>query len=159
MFQRLLLAIDETSAGEVGTSYAAALALEHGGVVHVVHANLFLVGGRGHTQETREEAARVVGAAVGQLRMAGIESTGETVLATCFSVGAVIADVAADRGSDVIVLGSHRHRRWTRVFGGGVREAVTRATPLPVLTSPSPLRMGRWGATSTAVRRLAHLVH
>jgi nucleotide-binding universal stress UspA family protein len=143
MFHRLLLAIDETPAGEVGVSFATALAKQHGASVHVFHANEFLVGGRGVTAETHEEAAHVVHNAIDQLRGAGVEVSGECRLANCFTLAPRIADAAARSSADAILMGSNRHRRFTRLFGRGIRERVTRITPLPVLTAPSPLKLGR----------------
>ncbi len=154
MFQRLLVAIDETAAGEVEVSFATALARRSGATVHVVHANVFLVGGRGTTYETEAEAARIVDRAVAQFRAAGVEATGEALLATCFNLAPRLADAAVDSRADAIVLGSHRHRRLTRLFGRGVRERIMRVTALPVLTAPSPLKLGRRTAGSAEVRRL-----
>jgi nucleotide-binding universal stress UspA family protein len=156
MFQRFLLAIDETPAGELGVSFASALARQTGASVYVFHANEFLVGGRGVTVETHEEAARVVDGAVDQLRAAGVEASGECALANCFTLAPRIADAATLAGADAIVMGSHRHRRFVRLFGRGIRERVTRMTPLPVLTAPSPLKLGRRRRGPEAeVRRLA----
>jgi|HubBroStandDraft_3_1064219.scaffolds.fasta_scaffold838168_1 nucleotide-binding universal stress UspA family protein len=159
MFHRFLLAIDETTAGELGVSFATALARQNGASVHVFHANEFLLGGRGVTIETRDEAARIVDSAVDQLRGAGIKASGECALANCMTLAPRIADAAARSGADVIVFGSHRHRRLPRLFGRGVRERVTKLTPLPVLTAPSPLRLGRRrGGPGAEVRRLAQHV-
>jgi nucleotide-binding universal stress UspA family protein len=157
MFQRFLLAIDETTAGELGVSFASALARKCGASVHVFHANEFLPGGRGLTVETHEEAAHVVDGAVDQLRAAGVEASGECSLANCFTLAPRIADAAALTGADVIVMGSHRRRRFVRLFGRGIRERVSRITPLPVLTAPAPLRLGRRGPEAE-VRRLAQSV-
>jgi nucleotide-binding universal stress UspA family protein len=159
MFERFLLAIDETSAGDVGVSFACALARQHEASVHVVHGNLYLVGGRGVTVETREEATRLLDAAVAQLEAAGVATTGEVFHASVFSVAPRIADAAEGFGADAILLGSHRHRRMTRIFGRGIRERVIRATALPVLTAPSPLKLGRGNrrGPSGEIRRLARI--
>jgi len=143
MFECLVLAIDESPAGEVGLSFATALARAHRSTVHVVHANVLLIGGRGTTAETREQSTRIVGAAVGQLNEAGVDASGEQFVATYFHVGSRIARVAEHVGADAIVLGSHRRRFFNRLLGRGVRERITRATSLPVLVAPSPLRVGR----------------
>jgi nucleotide-binding universal stress UspA family protein len=159
MFKRFLLAIDETAAGEVGVSFATALAREHGASVHVLHANEFLFGGRGVTVETHDEAAGLIDAAVDQLRAAGVEASGECVLANCFTLAPRIADAAVRAAADAILLGSQRHRRFTRLFGRGIRERVIRITPLPVLTAPSPLKLGgRRNGPDAEVRRLAQQV-
>lgn len=157
MFERFLLAIDETSAADVGVSFASALARQHGASVHVVHANLYLVGGRGVTIETRDESTRLLDSAVDQLKAAGVDATGEEFLASVFNVAPRIADAADRFGADAILLGSHRHRRMTRILGRGIRERVIRETALPVLTAPSPLKLGRGHrrGPSAEIRRLA----
>lgn len=156
MFERFLLAIDDTSAGDVGISFATALARKHGASVHVFHANEFVFGGRGVTVETNAEATRLVENAVDQLREAGVEATGECVLANVFTLAPRIAEAATRSGADAILFGSHRHRMLTRFLGKGVRERVTRMTSLPVLTAPSPLKIsGRRIGPDAEVRRLA----
>jgi nucleotide-binding universal stress UspA family protein len=156
MFECFLLAIDETSAGEVGISFATALAHRHQASVHVFHANEFVLGGRGVTVETHDEADRLVAKAVEQLRAAGVEATGEVALANVFTLAPRIAEAASRSGADAILFGSQRHRTLTRLFGRGVRERVTRMTPLPVLTAPAPLKLsGRRHRPDAEVRRLA----
>ncbi|HEX3459760.1 MAG TPA: universal stress protein [Acidimicrobiales bacterium] len=156
MFERFLLAIDDTSAGDVGISFATALARKHGASVHVFHANEFILGGRGVTAETNAEATRLVENAVDQLRAAGVEATGECVLANVFTLAPRITEAASRSGANAILFGSHRHRWLTRFLGKGVRERVTRMTPLPVLTAPSPLKIsGRRHGPDVEVRRLA----
>jgi len=158
MFQRFLLAIDETTAGEIGVSFATTLAHQQGASVHVFHVNEFILGGRGLTYETHDEASLVVDTAVDQLAVAGIEASGACALANCFTIAPRIADAAADCGADAILFGSHRHRRLTRFRGRGIRERVTRLTPLPVLTAPSPLKVdGRRHGPDAEMRRLAQL--
>jgi nucleotide-binding universal stress UspA family protein len=157
MFERLLVAIDDTAAGEVGISFATALAHRYGASVHVFHVNELLIGGRGVTLETDRDASRLVDRAVQQLQDSGVEATGEYVVANCFTLAPHIAEAASRSGADAILLGSQRRRRLPRLFGRGVRERVTGVTPLPVLTAPSPLKLvgGRKGADAE-VRRLAH---
>ena len=156
MFQCLLLALDETASGEIGLSFATALAREHGSSVHIFHANELILGGRGVAVETSEEASRLVNVAVDRLGEAGVEASGEWTLANRFTLPWRIADAAARSGAGAILFGSHRHRRLHRLFGRGIRERVTRITPLPVLTAPPPLRLGgrRRGPMAEA-RRLA----
>ena len=143
MFERLVLAMDESSAGEVGLSFATFLARTHRSTVHVVHANVLLLGGRGATAESGEESMRVVAAAVAQLHEAAVDATGEEFVAAYFHVGPRVARIADRIGADAIVLGSHRRHRFDRLLSQGVRERITRATSLPVLVAPSPLRVSR----------------
>jgi len=155
MFERILLAIDETPAGEVAVSFATAMARDGRASVHVVHANLWLVGGRGVTVETRDQAARVVGGAVAQLQAAGVEVSSELFTATMFDLATRIVDVAEREGCDTLVIGSHRRRRLSRITGRGVRERLIRASALPVVTAPPPLKVGRRRRGSVEIDRLA----
>ncbi len=139
MFQRILTAIDDTAAGEVALSFTTALARQNSATVRVFHANQYMVGGRGHTVETSDEAIKLVDDAVEELRDAGVPACGSVRLATCFTVPDRIVAAAHDWQADVIVLGSSRRRFLARLGGQGVRERVQRLTPLAVLTAPAPL--------------------
>jgi nucleotide-binding universal stress UspA family protein len=143
MFNRILLAIDDSDSSEVAISFATALAREYSSAVRVVHVNEFLVGGRGVTVETQAQAIGHLEHAVGALRAAGIATEGSLYLTSCFGVDARITNAAHDWSADVIVLGSRRRRRFARMGGKGMRERVTSLTSLPVLTAPAPLKVGR----------------
>lgn len=141
MFTRILLAIDGTESGEVSVSFVTPLARKYNAKVHVVYVNEVLVGGRGVTVSTHQEARHIVDSAVAALWMAGVDADGEVRRGNCFSVDDRIVDSARVFGADVIVLGSNR-RRWLRRFSGkGIRERVTGLTDLPTLTAPAPLRV------------------
>jgi nucleotide-binding universal stress UspA family protein len=127
----------------VGLSFATALARTHRSAVHVVHANVLLVAGRGATAQRGEDASRVVTDAVAQLLEAGVEASGERITVAYHHLGTGVARVAERFGADAIVVGSHRHRRLGRVLSQGVRGRITRSTSLPVLVAPAPLRLAR----------------
>jgi nucleotide-binding universal stress UspA family protein len=141
MFDRLLLALDDSPAGEVATLFAAALARRTGAAVHVLHVNERLVGGNGVNLRTRQEATDLVSAAVRQLAEAGVRAGGSVCVSAYRRVPERIATTALERSADAIVLGSTRHRRLGRLFSPQVRERTTRLTALPVLTAPSPLKV------------------
>lgn len=141
MFERILLALGADDSGSVATAYTICLARHSGAAVHVVHVNEYLMGGRTLTTETQEEAAACVAAALREMRAAGVRATGVTYCATSFDVGHTIADVAENFGADVIVCGSHRRRG--PALRRGVRHKLARATPLPILAAPAPLKVRR----------------
>jgi nucleotide-binding universal stress UspA family protein len=143
MFTRLLLAIDDSAGSELATAFATALARHHGASVHVFHVNEYLVGGRGITLRTRDEATDLLTGAVAQLRAAGVTTTGSAVAGTYREVASRIAAAARVRGVDAIVLGSERHRRLGRLFSPQVRARTIRLTSLPVITTPSPLEVSK----------------
>jgi nucleotide-binding universal stress UspA family protein len=141
MFKRILLGVDGNESGDVAVSFAIALARRYSSDVRVVHVNQFLVGGRGFTVATREEAAGVVDTAVRALVDAGVRADGTLATANCFDVGTRIADAAHEWSADVIVLGSRRRRWLRRLAGPGMGDLVRSATALPVLTAPPPLKV------------------
>jgi nucleotide-binding universal stress UspA family protein len=143
MFQRLLLAVDGSDAGAVGVSFACAVARQYAAPVHVVYVNQMLVGGRGTTVRSRDEAAELVEEAVAELQATGIEASGSVVRANCFGVAHRIVESAHLWSADAIVLGSHRHRRLPRLRSQGIRERVIQLAQLPVLTAPAPLQVAR----------------
>src|SRR5579863_7435443 len=107
MFKRTLLAIDDSPSGSAAVSHAIAMAGDSG-LVRVIHVNEFAVGGRGHTLETRQEAAAVLETALADLRAAGVSASGLVVPSTCFNVARRITDEAHTWPADVIVVGSRR---------------------------------------------------
>jgi nucleotide-binding universal stress UspA family protein len=145
MFNSILLAIDDSPSVPAAVSFAIAMANDSGASVHVVHVNEFLVGGRGHTVESPQEAARVLDEAVSELRAAGVAATGVVLTSNCFNVSRHIAAVARDKAADVIVVGSRRRSRLGGLRGTGIREKITGLTPLPVVTAPPPLKVGGRG--------------
>jgi nucleotide-binding universal stress UspA family protein len=140
MFKRILLAIDDSPSGSAAVSFAIAMAKDSG-AVHVVHINELLVGGRGHTVETRLEATAVLDTAVAELLDAGVAATGVVFTANCFNVAPSIARAAAELPADVIVVGSRRRARFAVLRGKSMRERITAVTTLPVMTAPPPLRV------------------
>jgi nucleotide-binding universal stress UspA family protein len=149
MFDRILLALDDSPAGETATVFAGALAGRTGASVHVLHVNERLVGGHGVTLRTSVEATDLVAGAVHQLVGAGVRAGGSVCVSSYRQVPDRIVAAAQERAAGAIVLGSNRNRRLARLFSVGVRERTTRLTPLPVLTSPAPLTVARLDVSHT----------
>ena len=154
MFQRLLLAIDDSPSGQTAVSFACGLAAGSGAAVRVLHVNQFQPGARGLLAEPgipepgiaepgAEETDPIVADAVMELLLAGIDVSGTACVTTSFGVADRIAAEAGAWRADAIVVGSRRHRGLRRLRGRRVREALTRRSPLPVLIAPAPLRVGR----------------
>jgi nucleotide-binding universal stress UspA family protein len=139
MFERILLALDDSPAGETATVFAGALAARTGASVHVLHVNERLVGGSGVTLRSRSEATDLVTGAVSQLVDAGVRAGGSVCVSSYRRVADQIVASARERAAGAIVLGSNRNRRLGRLFSARVRERTTRLTSLPVLTAPAPL--------------------
>jgi nucleotide-binding universal stress UspA family protein len=145
MFDRILLALEDSPAGEMAALFAGALARRTGASVHVLHINQRVVGGNGVTLRTRAEATELVTQAVQDLADSGLRASGSVRVSSYRGVPGQIVAVARDRSADAIVLGSNRHRRLSRLYSSRVRERTTRLTSLPLLTAPAPLKL-RWTA-------------
>jgi nucleotide-binding universal stress UspA family protein len=143
MFDRILLALDDSAAGEIATAFAGALARRTRASVHVLHVNERLVGGRGVTLRSRLEATDLVTASVHQLVDSGVRAGGSVTVASYRNVPDRIVATAHERAAGAIVLGSNRSRRLGRLFSANVRERTIRLTSLPVLTAPAPLTVTR----------------
>jgi nucleotide-binding universal stress UspA family protein len=113
----------------------------------VLFVNEYLVGGRGISLLTKDEATELLTSAVTQLHAAGIQASGSSVVDSYRRVATRVGEVAREKDADAIVLGSHRRRRFGRLFSTQVREQTTRLTGLPVLTAPSPLEVIGRGRT------------
>ncbi|HUC03818.1 MAG TPA: universal stress protein [Acidimicrobiales bacterium] len=141
MFDRLLLAIDDSLGSEMATAFASAFAQRSGASVHVLHVNEYLVAGRGVTLHSNEEVRALLRSALTQLESADVVASGSSCVASYRAVASCIVEEARVRRADAIVLGSHRHRGFDRLFSSRVRERTTRLTSLPVLTAPAPLNI------------------
>jgi nucleotide-binding universal stress UspA family protein len=139
MFDRILLALDDSPAGEMATVFAGALGRRTGASVHVLHVNERLVGGYGVTLRSRMEAMDLVTGAVHQLVDAGVRAGGSICVSSYRHVPERIVAAAHERTAGAIVLGSHRRRKLGRLFSPRVRERTIRLSSLPVLTAPAPL--------------------
>lgn len=147
MFDRILLALDDSPAGEMATIFTGALAGRTGASVHVLHVNERLVGGHGVTLRSRLEATELVTGVVHQLCEAGVRADGSVCVSSYRHVPERIVAAANGREAGAIVLGSNRNRRLGRLFSARVRERTTRLTSLPVLTAPAPLTVTRLDRT------------
>jgi nucleotide-binding universal stress UspA family protein len=121
----------------------------------VLHLNLReIAGGRRFTLETESEASEVVEAAVFELRMAGIASSGQVRHALVGRAAQAIVAEAAEWGADLIVLGLPRRGEFaTRVFGS-VTLRVLQHAPCPVLVA-SPAGTGRLHRVAESVESVA----
>ncbi len=143
MFDRILLALDASPAGETATVFAGALARRTGASVHVLHVNEHLVGGNGVTLASSAEATDLVTKAMQELVGAGVRADGSVCVSSYRHVANRIAATAHERAAGAIVLGSNRNQRLGRLFSARVRDRTTRLTSLPVLTAPAPLTVTR----------------
>jgi nucleotide-binding universal stress UspA family protein len=140
MWDRLLLAIDQSDAGQAALS----LAVGQGGqsragivVFHVRERSPYL---RVPPLETMAEARALADDAVSTLVSSGIDARAVVRSAGQHEVAELIAAAATTWACDAVILGSTRLTGLRRINGSGVRERLVRRTPLPVLVAPPALR-------------------
>jgi len=134
-FDRVLVAISDASQVE----RAAELARQAGaGEASVLHLNLREnIGGRRFPLETDSAAAGIVEAAVLELRMAGINASGQVRHALVDRAAEAIVDAAAEWNADLIVLGSSRRGKLASRLFGSTALRVLQSADRPVLVASS----------------------
>ena len=138
-FKQILVPTDFSVGSRLAVDYAMELAGRLGASVHLLHvvedppvAGLFT---EAHAdleslkRKRRSDARHLMNALLGALKRHDItnEIAGGPVAAT-------IAGVAADRGADFIVMGTHGRTGLSHVLVGSVAEQVLRIAGCPVLT-------------------------
>jgi nucleotide-binding universal stress UspA family protein len=140
---RLLLAIDQTEAGEAAIDFTIGHATITGAGVTVLHIRELAPMHRVPPLESAGMARELVERSVAVLREAGVPTSGLISTAREDAVARRIVDVAAEERCAGIVLGSFRLRGLHRLTGRGVRERVLRISHLPVVVAPPALKCSR----------------
>lgn len=134
VFLKILLAIDDSKFSEAATQTLIAQVRSKGTEVRVLHViELYPLFSAGKqlapelaiaSEEHRHHADRLVARTAKVLRDAGFDRVTTTVGQGDPKV--VVLDTAAECNADLIVLGSHGEKDWTRFLIGSVSEAVVR---------------------------------
>jgi nucleotide-binding universal stress UspA family protein len=138
VFERLLVPVDFGPASERAADIAVAIADKLGATVELVHSFHVptIAYGEGIAtyvpyDDLRRDAEKA------------LEAERARVAARAPSIQAAlvegdprdrIADLATERGADLIVMGTHGRRGLSRVVFGSVAERIVRTSPVPVLT-------------------------
>lgn len=140
MFKHIIVPIDGSDFSLQAVDLAASLAKEQGAdctvftVVDIIPAASLAAATPDLVNawlKTLDEQAQIaVNAAVGRMRVKGVEANAE--VAKGFAPD-VILEVAARHRGDLIVMGSHGRSGLRRLFLGSVAESVLRSSPIPVL--------------------------
>jgi nucleotide-binding universal stress UspA family protein len=136
----ILVPTDFTPYGDAAVEYAAELATQLGATLHLLHVvsiptfgipELGLAHANTIIQQSVLEAQTELDQAAARLR------DRVEVAPVRIEVGdarEVIDRIAAQIGADMIVLGTHGRRGFSRFFLGSVAESVVRTAPCPVVT-------------------------
>ena len=140
MFKRILVPVDGSATSTKALVAALQLARDAGGRVRLVHSldELAYVSGYEYGADlirlAREQAARVLQDAMDVARSAGVPADSKLVEVPGQRLGDVIADEAGSWEADLVVVGTHGRRGFSRVLLGSGAEQVIRMAPVPVLT-------------------------
>ncbi|AUT72582.1 universal stress protein [Paraburkholderia hospita] len=142
MYERIVVALDDSACAQRALGEAVRLAKESGGVVEVlsvVDRGKWPVegdSGYGLDPEVRiaaSVASHVFEAAQKLLQEAGVRGTVRAIDAYGENVPTVLARAADECDADIIVIGTHGRRGTRRFFLGSVAESLVRSTQKPVL--------------------------
>jgi nucleotide-binding universal stress UspA family protein len=119
MFNRFLVAVDESETGSAAVAFASDAAQQFEGSLRVIH-----VSDGSHAEGERAEG----GATIRTLpRQRVVEE---------------IAEEADRYEADVIVLGMDRHEVASQRFARGIQQRLNQVSSLPVLIAPDPKEEG-----------------
>ncbi len=143
-FRTILVATDFSQPSEHALEYARALARSFGATLHLLHVVpdpvLASAWSEAYAYDLTALGERLRRDAEQQLteRAQAIGDVAVTTEALVGSPAATIAVTAAERGIDLIVMGTHGRSGFSHLFMGSVAERVVRSAPCPVLTVREP---------------------
>ncbi|MBI2964035.1 MAG: universal stress protein [Deltaproteobacteria bacterium] len=157
--RRILLATDFSPTSEAASRYAAALAVPLGASIRVIHAfepilpaDLYgAVEVVSINEQRRRLARRQLDSLLAGFRKRGIRCSG--AVQDGFAVAVILDNV--DRRTDLLVLGTHGTRGFSRLLLGSVAEKVIRSAGCAVLTVRPAAGAGRSGPRARSRRRAA----
>lgn len=140
MFKRILVPIDGSDTSNKALVAALQLARESGGRVRVLHAldeMIYLTGyevGADVLRLAREQAVKVLADAAEVAKASGVPHDTRLVETAGKRLGELAAEEAAAWEADLVVVGTHGRRGFSRALLGSGAEQVIRMSPVPVLT-------------------------
>ena len=149
MYQKILVPLDGSAPSKAALTEATRLARACGARLRVMHVLDELSCTNGfETAETycaevlprmRQFGESLLEAGRAEAQAAGVPA--DTALREGFggSASALIVDMAASWGADLIVVGTHGRRGWNRLVMGSDAEAILRTSPVPVLLVKAPI--------------------
>lgn len=143
MYKRILVPVDGSEASNRALVAALQLARENGGRVRLLHAidDLAYVSGFEYTGQVldaaRKGAEAVLEDALVMARAAGVPADTRLVEASR-RLGEIAAEEARQWEADLVVVGTHGRRGFSRAFLGSGAEQVLRLAPVPVLAVRTP---------------------
>lgn len=152
-FNRILCPVDFSDTSHKALVYAATFAAWYDATIEVAHvAPVFdddlmpAVAAGSPGESLRLKSRRVLFEELRQfVASAGIARAHQTLIAQQGPVAEAIAELAAEHGVDLLVMGTHGRTGFNHLFLGSVTEKIVRSTACPVLTVPPAARVGLTG--------------
>ena len=142
-YRRVLIPIQDAAQAEHAVEMARRAGASEARVLHLNLRESY--GGRRFPLETDAAASYAAEAAVFELRMAGVNATGQVRPALIDRAADEIIAEATEWGADLIVLGFPRRGALTTRLFGSVTLSVLQHSPCPVLVA-SPSQQGSLSA-------------
>ena len=141
MFKTVVWATDGSASADAALPYATSLAARDGASLVVAHAVEHMLGLRagGYPVHVDEDALRSkIERQTAELKEAGIDVSSREVGGASSGAAHMIADIAADVGADLIVVGTRGHTALSGLLLGSVTQRLLHVAPCPVLVVPAP---------------------
>jgi nucleotide-binding universal stress UspA family protein len=137
MFKVIIWATDGSSGAAQALPYAKGLAQADGARLVVVHVDEFVAGrAPGPVNVKEDEIQAAIGKQVESLKQAGLDATLQLADVMAGGAAHVIADIAKERGADLIVAGTRGLGPVSRLLIGSVTHRLVQIAPCPVLVIP-----------------------
>ncbi len=146
MYKKVMWATDGSEAADRALAHAKALAAEGGGSLTVVYCEEFTLPGKGggsYTVHANEEDVQAkIDRQVAELSSNGIGATFQKTRSRVGGAAHAIAELAAQDGADVIVVGTRGRTALTGLLLGGVTQRLLHIARCPVLAVPADKHTG-----------------
>ncbi len=139
MYKRILIPVDGSATSKKALTAALQLARESGGRLRLLHSvdELAYLSGFEYSGDVvrvaRENAAKVLDDASAMAKAAGVEVDQILVDQPGQRLGETVSEAASSWEADLIVVGTHGRRGFSRMFLGSGAEQVIRVAAIPVL--------------------------
>ena len=160
--KRILVPTDFSPTSEIAFHYAVDLAAREGAAIHLLHVlgDLALTAGYADALAIELPALQenLIADAQKRLEETVVRAATGVMITTQVLVGQaapVIAGAASDRGTDLIVMGTHGRSGIAHMVLGSVAERVVRTAQCPVLTVRDTARAADIIAADAVSRRQA----
>jgi len=141
MYQRIMVAVDGSDTAERGLQEAIRLAKDQKARLAIAHViDIVVVNGEEGFSETvidtmREYARDTLDKARKAAQDAGVEADAQSpeIVTSGYRVADKIVELAREWKADLLVIGTHGRRGFSRMLLGSVAEGVVRMAPCPLL--------------------------